>query len=43
MRPEQLTRLAQHVIFQRQLLQHLFALLQAHTEDVMQQGSRVRH
>ncbi|EOD41275.1 hypothetical protein EMIHUDRAFT_199561 [Emiliania huxleyi CCMP1516] len=38
MRPEQLTRLAQHVMLQRQLLHHLFALLQAHTEDVMREG-----
>lgn len=42
MRPEQLTRLAQHVMLQRQLLQHLFALLQAHTEDVMREGSQAR-
>jgi len=39
MRSEQLTRLAQQVVFQRQLLQHLFALLQAHTEDVVRDGS----
>ena len=42
MRPEQLTRLAQHVMLQRQLLHHLFALLQAHTEDVMREGSQAR-
>jgi SHAQKYF class myb-like DNA-binding protein len=42
MHPDQLMRMAQHVVFQRQLLQHLFALLQAHTEDVMRDGTRVR-
>lgn len=42
MHPNQLMRMAQHVVFQRHLLQHLFELLQAHTEDVMRDGTRVR-
>jgi len=37
----QLMRLAQHVMLQRQLLQHLCAMLQAHTDDVMRGSSQL--
>jgi len=33
--PDQLMRLAQHVMLQRQLLQHLFAMLHVNSEDVL--------
>merc|ERR1712070_902138 len=36
-----LMRLAQHVMLQRQLLQHLFALLHAYTEDLLREASQL--
>merc|ERR1712070_141932 len=39
--PEQLMRLAQHVMLQRQLLQHLLALLHAYTEDLLREASQL--
>jgi len=35
---KQITRLAQHVMLQQQLLQHLYAMLHVHTEDYIQEA-----